>query len=390
MFRSVQDPKALGSMIFARIIYAVNWLNVGAIFYLMSTDLGAGVSGLGTMTAAFYIGIGVMQVPGGVMAAKWGPKRVVVAGVFLSSSAALGTSLLSTVAEMSVLRFLVGAGMALVFAPGVVIVARLLSGGKSGIGVGLFNSAFDIGGLVALFGWVVVATLIGWRPSLALSGGLGVMTGVLVILFVPEDKSNSEFAVSREPLVRILLNKQLILLGFGTLGIGVANFIISGFMVYYLNDALSVEGTVAGLIASLVTVVPIFAAIGGGRVYDRVSKHKSVMILSLVGSALALVVAGVNSVPAAVACTVLAGIVSGFGFTFAFAGARDFNPSGAEYEGMAIAWVNSISLTGAFLPPVLFSYLVSVTGYSQAWLWSGALTLAFLVPVILMVEKWNR
>ena len=63
------------------------------------------------------------------------------------------------------LRFLVGSGMAFVFAPGVVMVTRLLRGGKSGMGVGLFNSAFDIGGIIAIFGWVVIATAIGWRRA---------------------------------------------------------------------------------------------------------------------------------------------------------------------------------------------------------------------------------
>ena len=389
MLRSVQNTKALGSLIFARVVYALNWMNFAAIFYLMTTDLGAGVSGLGALGAAFYLGVGLMQVPGGVMAAKWGPKRVVVVGIFLSSLSALATSLMSTVQEMALLRFLVGAGMALVFAPGVVIVARLLRGGKSGIGVGLFNSAFDIGGLLALFGWVVIAAAIGWRPSLALSGGLGVVTGVLVALFVPADRSKAEFAVSRAPLQRILLDRQLILLGLGTLGFGFANIIISGFMVYYLNSSLSVVGEVAGLIASLVTVVPIFTAIWGGRLYDTASRHRSLMILSLVGSAAALALGAIASVPAAVACSALGGVVSGFGYTFAFAGARDFNRSGAEYEGLAIAWVNSISLTGSFVPPIFFSYVVGALGYSQAWLWSAVVTLVFLAPVILMAEKWN-
>ena len=56
----MEDPSAIGSLIFARIVYAINWLNVGAIFVLMSPDLGVGVAGLGTLTSAFYLGIGLM------------------------------------------------------------------------------------------------------------------------------------------------------------------------------------------------------------------------------------------------------------------------------------------------------------------------------------------
>lgn len=390
MLDSVQDTRALGSLILARIVYAINWLNVGAIFYLMSTDLGAGVSGLGTLTAAFYLGIGIAQVPGGLLAAKWGTKRVVVIGVFLSSLAALGTSAAATISEIAVLRFLVGVGMAFVFAPGVVIVARLLRGGKSGMGVGLFNSAYDVGGLLAIFGWIVVATVTGWRPSLALSGGLGLLTGVLVLICVPRDEARAEFRVERSSLFRILKDRQLVLLGLGTLGFGISNTIISGFMVYYLKNDLSVEGTVAGLVTSLVTVVPIFTALWGGRLYDSVSRHRMMMALALLGSSAALGLGAFPSLYAAAACSAVGGVVSGVGYTFAFAGARELNRTGGEYDSLAISWVNSISLTGSFLPPIFFSYVADTAGYSQAWVWSAVITLAFLVPILLMVEQWRR
>jgi MFS family permease len=114
------------------------------------------------------------------------------------------------------------------------------------------------------------------------------------------------------------------------------------------------------------------------------------MVLAMLGSAASLALAASPSLYLAVACSALGGVVTGFGYTFAFAGARDLNKWGTEYDSLAIAWVNSISLTGSFLPPVFFSYVTALLGYSQAWLWSALLTLAFLVPVSLMVEHWGR
>ncbi|HLQ07382.1 MAG TPA: MFS transporter [Nitrososphaerales archaeon] len=383
--------RALGSLIFARIVYAINWLNLGAIFYLVSPDIGAGVSGLGTVSSTFFLGVGLMQVPGGLLAAKWGSKRVVVAGIFLSSISALGTSVLSTIPQMAVLRFFVGVGMALVFAPGVVILARLIGGtGKSGIGVGLFNSAFDLGGVAAFIGWIVIAAATGWRLSLALSGGLGIITGVLVALFVPGDNAKSEFNITRAGTLSILLDKQLVILGLATLGLGVGNAVITGFMVYYLHNSLSISGTVAGLTGNLVTFVPIFTAVWGGRFYDRITKHRMVMIISLLGSAACLIIGAFPSLLAAVVCSALGGAVSGIGYTFAFAGARDIHKAEKEYDSLAIAWINSIQLTGSFLPPIFFSYLVEVQGYSQAWLGSAGLTLIFVIPVLLMAERWTH
>ncbi len=152
----------------------------------MNSDLNSGVSGLGTLTSSFYLGVGLMQVPGGVLAAKWGLKRTVTLGIFISSFAVLGTSIATSILTVAILRFVVGTGMACVFAPAVVLVTRILRG-KSGTGVGLINSAFDVGGLLGLFGWILIASVTGWRPSLVLSGGLGVLTGLLVIALVPRD-----------------------------------------------------------------------------------------------------------------------------------------------------------------------------------------------------------
>src|SRR5260370_37346446 len=140
----------------------------------MNADLHSGVSGVGTLTSSFYLGVGIMQVPGGVLAAKWGPKRTVSLGILVSSLAVLGTSVSSAVFLVAILRFIVGAGMALVFAPSVVLMTRFL-GGKSGTSVGLINSAFDIRGIFGLFGWILLASVAGLRSNLALRGGVDVI-----------------------------------------------------------------------------------------------------------------------------------------------------------------------------------------------------------------------
>ena len=390
MLGSVHNTKALGALIFARIVYALNWMNLAAIFYLMQGDLGSDVSGLGTVTAAFYLGIGLVQIPGGLLAAKYGPKKVVVAGIFMTSSAVLGTSAVSNVALLSVLRFIVGAGMAFVFAPGVVLVTRLLRGGKSGMGVGLFNSTFDIGGLFAIFGWVLVAEATGWRFSLLASGLLGVLTGVLAIIFIPKDVVDAEFSLGLGPLVRILTDRKMVLIGFGMLSYDVGNTVISGFMIFYLVNVQKVSGPTAALVTSLITVIPIFTALWAGRLYDTRHNHRLMMELGAIGSAVSLAFGAFPTLYAAIACAGLGGVVTGLGYTFGFAGARELNKEGKEYEGLAISWVNSIHLTGSFVPPLFFASIAGSLGYSQAWIWSAALTMVLLVPVLFLPKAWRH
>ena len=384
-----QNNRAIASLVFARMIYAINWLNIGAIFVLLEPDLGSGVGGLGTLTSAFYLGIGLMQLPGGVLAARWGAKNTVVLGIFLSSFSALGTAVASSIPVFTILRFIVGSGMALVFAPGVVIIARLLSGERTGTGVGLLNSAYDVGGVVGIFGWVVLATITGWRPSLALSGGLGVATGVIVLATVPQDAPSEDFRVDPLMLRRIIADKQLILLGLATFGLSIGNIVVSSFMGYYAVKTFGIPTTLGGAIQGLVVAVPIFAAYLAGRVYDGSERPRALMALAVLGGSMALVLGAYPNVWSAVVCSALDGVASGLGFTVAFAGAKDLNRAGDRYAGLAVAWVNCISLTGSFLTPLVYSFLVVSASYAVGWLGCAAISFGFLVPALLMSKRFR-
>jgi len=113
------------------------------------------------------------------------------------------------------------------------------------------------------------------------------------------------------------------------------------------------------------------------------------MALTILGCGLSMLLCSYPSVYAALGCAVIGGMATGVGFTFAFAGAKDLNRADGRYDGLAIAWVNGISLTGAFVPPLFYTYFVGTQGYSVAWQASAALCLVFLVPVLLMVDRFR-
>lgn len=383
------EQRAVIALVATRIVYAINWLNIGAIFYLMSADLNSGVSGLGTLTSSFYLGVGIMQVPGGILAAKWGPKRTVSTGVLVSALAVLGSSISSAIFQVAILRFAVGAGMALVFAPSVVLMTRILHG-KSGTSVGLINSAFDIGGLFGLFGWILLASVTGWRSTLLLSGSLGLLTGLLVVALVPKDGGNDQFRFSTIKLRRILSDRNLIILGLGSLGSNLGSVLISSFMAYYLQASLGETAAIAGIVAAMIVVLPIYTSLWGGRLYDRTRKPRRLLIFSGLGMTTGLVVAAAPTLSAAAAGAVLGGIAVGPASTINFAAAKDLSRVEKEYEGLTISWVNSISLTGSFWPPLVFSYFARSFNYSAAWIAGAAMCFLLLVPLFFLRDDPSR
>jgi MFS family permease len=382
MRRGAVNRAAVASLILGRVVYAVNWYSLAAVFSFTASELNQNVSGLGLVTATFFVGIGVFQVPGGILAAKIGPRRTAIFGTTIASLAALLTGFAGNLAEIAVLRFFVGLGMAFVFAPGVILMTRLLREGSEGLGVGLYNSAFSLGGALGLSGLAVLAAEVGWRNSLATVGLLGLFTSVLLWFLVPKDSQRSDFKVEPRHLRLVLLDKWLIVLSFGMLGLQVGSTVYSNFMAYYLESVAHMKVGEAGTIASLASLFALASAPLSGRLFDTYGNAKQLLLSSSVLMAFGVGVAFLGTVYSAILSGIMVGIASGAGFTFGFSAARASNRLDKEYETLAVSWVNSISLSGDFVPPLLYSYVVVRYGYSPAWLFMAALAFVLIIPVL--------
>jgi MFS family permease len=380
--RGAVNHAAVASLILGRIIYATNWYNLAAVFSFTASELNQNVSGLGLVTATFFVGIGIFQVPGGVLAAKIGPRLTVIFGTIVASSAALLTGFAGNLAEIAVLRFFVGSGMAFVFAPGVILMAKFLREGSEGLGVGVYNSAFSLGSAIGLFGWAVLAAEIGWRNSLAIGGLLGIFTAVLMWFLMPKDSQRSGFKVELRHLRLVLLDKWLIILSIATLGLQVGSTVYSSFMAYYLETAMNISVGQAGTIASLASLFALASAPFAGRLFDRYGNVKQLLLASGFVMAVGVGIAFLDTVYSSILAGVLVGLGSGSGFTFGFSAAREANKLDKEYETLAVSWVNSISLFGDFVSPLLFSYFVVQYGYSPAWLYLAVLSFVLIIPIL--------
>ena len=380
--RGVVNRAAIASLVFGRVVYAVNWYSLAAVFFLIKSELNQNVSGLGLVTSTFFVGIGLSQVPGGILAAKIGPRLTAIFGTTIASLAVLLTGLAGNLVEIAILRFFVGFGMAFVFAPGVTLMTRFLREGSEGLGVGIYNSAFSLGGVIGLLGWAILATMVGWRISLIIGGLLGLSTSVFLWFLVPEDSRRSEFNVELGHLWAILSDKWLIVVSIATLGLEVGSTIYSNFMAYYLETVANINVGEAGTIASLALLFSLASAPFSGRLFDRFGNARRLLLASGVLMALGVAVAFFGTVSSAILSGILVGLASGSGFTFGFSAAREANKLDKEYETLAISWVNSISLFGDFAPPLLYSYLVLQYGYSPAWLYMAVLALVLVVPVL--------
>lgn len=396
------------SLLIARVFYSANWFNIAAIFFLIALDLEQDISRLGLVTASFIIGVGIFQVPAGILAAKYGANKIAVFGILLASFCALLTGVSNTILQIAILRFVVGMGMACFFGPSVILISKYLGRQSEGLGIGLINSAHAIGGIIGIFGWVILAQLSGWRSSLVIGGALGLVTGLVLIISVlvakPKIKSQddsltpqnevadpnitTEFPedgarISLSGLRRTMFNRSLVILGLTLLSFQAGSSIILTFVVYYLGGSLKIDFTVAGFIGSLNLIIALLFSPIFGRIYDRTKKAKRILIISGLAAAFSIWGMSVPSIFVIIPSMIVSAIFLSAGFVIVYAeakrtsGIQHLNP---QYQTLAVSFVNGISLFGAFWIPVLFSLAVDHFGFSFAWLLGGLIVFIFVLP----------
>src|ERR687890_2607735 len=109
-FSSVIFSKVIFTLLLARIQYTINWFNISSIFYFIALDFNLNINTLGLITMSFLIGVGLFQIPAGILVAKYGPKRLSMIGILLSSIMAIISGFSQDEIQITVARFLIGLG----------------------------------------------------------------------------------------------------------------------------------------------------------------------------------------------------------------------------------------------------------------------------------------
>ena len=425
------DASASFSLIIARIVYGINWFNVSAIFPLIALEFSKDVSLLGSITAAFFIGIGLLQIPAGIFAVKYNPRISAIVGITISSTAALLCGLVFSSSQLIWLRFIVGFGMAFFFSSAVILIARYGKKGFPGFSIGVMNSAHSMGGIIGIFAWIIIAQMVGWRLSLIMSGVLGLVTALLMIMTLPRSNmtlrydarmDNKDYppATKTEKMkisdaLRVISNRTLVYLGIILIGIQAAWAVELTFIVIYLEN-LGLPAEIAGIIASLPLIFAIVSAPLIGGFYDKVRDTRTVLLICGVGTSMAIAGLSLGSLYLVITSAILTGFFSGGAFTIVYEKARtlliegipdprnnatntleanrknnpdkgNFISNPSYYDTLKVAWVNGLSLIGVLWMPIIFSYIAEESSYELAWILSAVVTALFILVPISKLSK---
>lgn len=360
-------------MIGLRIVYSYNWTDVGPTLPAIGQQFGVGTAEWGILLAAFFAGAGALQVPAGLMARRWGNRRIALAGAGLLGVAALASATAPDYGLLVLARILAGAGAGLFFSPGIALVSRLHPEGSRGVPVGLFSSAYNAGGGLGVFVSALLLGPLGWRATLAVGGGALLLLLVLTAWIIPRSADEpTPPGPNPRRLPAVLRSRAVWIMGLAFIGIEGASLSASQYFVPYAEVIRGWSVAFAGGVAALLVFPSVAGGPVGGWLVERFTNRRFQLAFFTVIPGILLIAipfAGVGEV--ALIATVFSFSV-GMVYAMMYLVAHYLPGVGREDLPLAIGLFNGIQLAGGALVAFLVGVVVAGYGYTVAWWFLGS------------------
>ncbi|PYT73281.1 MAG: MFS transporter [Acidobacteria bacterium] len=253
---------------------------------------------LGLVFSAFLFGYALCQTPAGWLADRFGPRRVLTAGVlwwgiFTALTAAIAHSLANAVMVLAVIRFLLGAGEAIIYPASNQFVARWIPSHERGVANGIIFAGVGIGAGVTPPFISFIMLRYGWRSSFLMSALIGLVAGSIWFLAArdtPEahpSVSADELALIRQGIPESAAAKDASLLPWSTILSSVNVWILSlayfcfGYVAWvffswfylYLAKVRGLDLKASAVFATLPFLAMAMCSPFGGAISDALTKR---------------------------------------------------------------------------------------------------------------------
>ena len=263
----------------------VHWLTIAAIpllLPLIREDLQISFTQAGMLSVAATLSYTLMQIPAGYFSDRFGPGRLFFLGLFGWSSLALAFGLVHAFWLALLVQFVAGAFRALVFLPGLALLASWFPPGRRATAMSLFMLGGFTGTIVLALAGPLLTALYGWRIAFIFFAALG-MGAALFYKAYAKEKPRAQplqhlalldvFRLVRYPIMWVCSGLQFVRFSVVT----AFNFWLPSLLV--IDRGLSVQET--GLVMAMSAALMAPSNTLGGYVSDRLGNPPLVIGASL-------------------------------------------------------------------------------------------------------------
>ncbi|MDP2639261.1 MAG: MFS transporter [Betaproteobacteria bacterium] len=282
---------------------------LGAAFYLIGfyqrvapavitrelmSEFTLGAAALGNLAAFYYYSYVAMQIPAGVLADRWGPRRVLTAGAAVAAAGTLLFALAPGYAAAGLGRLLIGGSVGVAFVAMLKLAGHWFAPTRFAMLSGLALACGILGAVSAGVPLRLLVDVFGWRNVLSVSAALTALLAAVIWLAVrddPAERGYASFAPTRparhapilESIRKTLATRNVWLVFLISGAVSGPALTFGGLWgVPFLNAHYGLTTSQASLVTSLLLVCWAVAGPIVGALSDRLRRRKPLYALGAV------------------------------------------------------------------------------------------------------------
>ena len=352
------------------------------LFDEITEELGLTHTEIGVIWGATALGTLLTALAGGLLADRYGAKKIMAIGLFLSIPLCVTRAVLPSFWGLTASMFLLGMALGLIF-PNMSKAVGMWFGQKElGMALGIVFLGGSLGGVIALMIGVPLSNALGgWRNVMYLTGGISAAVFVMWVALAKERPSTevqAETAAARPSMLGSL--KKLMRLRDLWL-VCMMEFCIMGALMGFIGhfpqntvERLGMSPEMAGVLTGIGGATVIVTNVLGPRLSDRVGLRRPFLWPFMLVGLFATTFLGLASGPALYILVMVLGATMGIVLPL-FRAVIIENPAiGPLLAGSAFGFLYMVNRVGATLVPIIMGWLQDATGAY----WPSYLFLAIL------------
>jgi len=172
--------------------------NIGVAAPQMAHDLQLGSTITGALLSAFFWGYVVTQIPGGWLASRIGPTKVIATAMVITGVAACLTGMVHDLRALLAVRVVMGLAEGVIWPSFSIMFVRWFPARERARGISFAQYALPLSSVIMapLAGWMI--DVFHWKTMFVLQGTPAIVIGVIVALFVSDDPVKDRWISSAE------------------------------------------------------------------------------------------------------------------------------------------------------------------------------------------------
>jgi ACS family D-galactonate transporter-like MFS transporter len=370
---------------------------------------------MGVVMSAFFWSYALLQLPAGMLADRFGQKKVLGLAVLWWSLATAVTGFATGFKSLVALRVMLGIGEAGAYPSNAGIASRWFPRNERATVAGIFDSGSKLGGAVALPLIAVMLAAFDWKLTFAITGALGIVW-CLVWQFMFRDSPSehprvnaAELAHIRDGLApnaaedkrntipwrKLFAHRNIWAMCIGFFMINYNSYFFITWLPTYLVKERGMGLMEMGVMASLPLLISMFTEVLAGwasdRVYSsgRLSLTATRKLFLIVGLAMASSIGLAAFAQSAVMAVVLLCIAkSGMTVAASQVWALPADVAPKNMVSMVAGVQNSVSNMGGVVGPIVTGAIVGATGsFVAALVFSSALIVLAIINYLFLLGK---